>query len=63
MNRCRIKVTITKIFKAEFEDTHAASRMYRTLERGQNVAVLTGMSGEGWTVKQENESHSVEPAE
>jgi hypothetical protein len=61
VKRCRIEVTITKVFEAEFEDTSAAARMFKTLEADRQLAVLAGASGEGWKVRQASEQHSVQP--
>ena len=57
---CKLKVTITKIFEAEFDDTLAASRMFKTLESDRSISALTGTSGDGWAVRQTSEKHSVE---
>ena len=59
-HKVKLKVTITKIFEAEFDDTLAASRMFKTLERDPRIGALTGTSGEGWSVRQIHERHSVE---
>ncbi|HSX22422.1 MAG TPA: hypothetical protein VLE97_06555 [Gaiellaceae bacterium] len=59
-HKVKLKVTITKIFEAEFDDALAASRMFKTLERDPQIGALTGTSGEGWSVRQVNERHGVE---
>ena len=61
MSRCQIKVTITRVFDAEFDDAHAAANMFRTLEEDRQTAVLNGATGGGWKVQLASETHSVEP--
>lgn len=61
MSHCQIKVTITRVFDAEFEDPPAASNMFKTLEEDLQVAVLNGATGGGWKVRLAQESHAVEP--
>jgi hypothetical protein len=62
MRKIQLKVTITKIFDAEFEGTRAAERMLKTLEEDRYIGVLTATSSsEGWQVRQRSVSHSVEP--
>ena len=59
-HKVKLKVTITKIFEAEFDDTPAASRMFKALEHDRQIGALTGTSGEGWRVRQIDERHGVE---
>jgi hypothetical protein len=61
MKRCKIMVTITKFFEAEFEDTLAASNMFRTLERDPDIGVLSSSSGRGWKVSHKGTTHTVRP--
>jgi len=62
MRRRKIKVVITKIFEAEFEDA-AAPDMFRTLERDRDIGVMSSSSGVGWRVNHKGTTHVVNPEE
>lgn len=62
-HKTTIKVTITKIFEVEFDDTLAASRMYKTMEQDRQIGVLRGASGDGWSARETVSRHTVEPNE
>lgn len=51
MKRCKIKVTVTRIYEADFEDTLACAEVFKALERDHNPTTIERMSGDRWTLR------------
>jgi hypothetical protein len=49
-NTCKIKVVVTLMLEATFEDTLAAANMFKTLEQDANPSTIRGMTGDRWSI-------------
>ena len=51
MKHCKIKVTVTRIYEADFEDTLACAKMFKALEQDRNHTTIENMSGDRWALR------------
>lgn len=50
MKRCRLKITVTRYYDAEFEDTLAASEMIKALESDPHPTSQSGITTGRWKI-------------
>lgn len=51
MSKMKIKVTVTRVYEAEFADVLAASAMFKHLEHDANPTTIEGCSGDRWNIR------------